>query len=142
MIDDDLDLAHRELCPDGACIGVIGSDGRCRECGAVAASSLTHARNRGLVPVAIDDPAELGAREPCPDEGCIGVIGADGRCPECGASASANAPHPRTDAAGGRHRGDDLADDFAARDLCPEGACIGLIGADGRCKICGATKAA
>ncbi len=24
---------HRRLCPDGACIGVIGPDGRCSECG-------------------------------------------------------------------------------------------------------------
>ena len=24
---------HRRLCPDGACIGVIGDDGRCRVCG-------------------------------------------------------------------------------------------------------------
>ena len=23
---------HRRLCPDGACIGVIGDDGRCKVC--------------------------------------------------------------------------------------------------------------
>jgi hypothetical protein len=23
----------RELCPDGACIGILGSDGRCKVCG-------------------------------------------------------------------------------------------------------------
>jgi len=30
---DSLDLDNRVLCPDGACIGVIGPDGRCMECG-------------------------------------------------------------------------------------------------------------
>jgi hypothetical protein len=28
----------RQLCPDGACIGVIGGDGRCTVCGAAAPS--------------------------------------------------------------------------------------------------------
>ena len=27
------DEGERELCPDDACIGLIGEDGRCRECG-------------------------------------------------------------------------------------------------------------
>ncbi len=34
--DDDerpVDLASRKLCSDGTCIGVIGPDGRCKECG-------------------------------------------------------------------------------------------------------------
>lgn len=28
-----VDFATRKLCSDGTCIGVIGSDGRCKECG-------------------------------------------------------------------------------------------------------------
>jgi len=28
-----IDWEDRQLCSDGNCIGVIGSDGRCRECG-------------------------------------------------------------------------------------------------------------
>lgn len=28
-----VDFASRKLCSDGTCIGVIGSDGRCKECG-------------------------------------------------------------------------------------------------------------
>ena len=27
------DWENRKLCSDGNCIGVIGTDGRCRECG-------------------------------------------------------------------------------------------------------------
>src|SRR5207245_3114031 len=30
---DDLDLEARQLCGDDTCIGVIGPDGRCKECG-------------------------------------------------------------------------------------------------------------
>jgi hypothetical protein len=29
----DEDWENRRLCSDGNCIGVIGADGRCRECG-------------------------------------------------------------------------------------------------------------
>ena len=28
-----IDFARRKLCSDGTCIGVIGPDGRCKECG-------------------------------------------------------------------------------------------------------------
>ncbi len=28
-----IDFSSRKLCSDGTCIGVIGSDGRCKECG-------------------------------------------------------------------------------------------------------------
>lgn len=31
--DHDDPLADRVLCPDGACIGIIGEDGACTECG-------------------------------------------------------------------------------------------------------------
>ena len=31
--DGDIDWENRTLCSDESCIGVIGSDGRCKECG-------------------------------------------------------------------------------------------------------------
>jgi len=31
--EDSFDFAKRLLCSDGSCIGVIGPDGRCKECG-------------------------------------------------------------------------------------------------------------
>lgn len=97
MTGDDLDLDERALCPDGACIGVLGDDGRCKVCGAVGDGSV----------VPIGSAAQRDA-----------VEARDERDP----SSSS------TDAAG-----DDLDD----RRLCPDGACIGLIGDDGRCKVCG-----
>ena len=94
-----------------------------------------------------DDAAlDLESRILCPDGACIGVIGADGRCKVCGRSAaiesSASAPAaPRAADAGDDAEppaaADDSSDlDLASRKLCSDGACIGVIGADGRCKIC------
>ena len=104
----DKEWEQRTLCSDESCIGVIGSDGRCKECGKPYAGEL---KQTG-VPVAadeeiqikaaapdsddtqMDDPdatdeegipdAEWGDRTLCSDESCIGVIGPDGLCKECG----------------------------------------------------------
>lgn len=106
------DWENRVLCPDEACIGVIGPDGRCKECGLVYEGELPAARTASDEPQdpaspetteADDTPqADLGAdtvddadedddeidewqrRTLCSDESCIGVIGSDGRCKECG----------------------------------------------------------
>jgi len=96
---------HRRLCPDGACIGVIGDDGRCRVCGRSASGGAKDAAPAGFVPAAEaeddDDGLEddenatasgeakaAGAFDPgrrlCPDGSCIGVIGPDGVCTVCG----------------------------------------------------------
>ena len=92
------DWDNRRLCSDGNCIGVIGPDGRCKECGKL------HSADAGGMPPATADPtpaavpgsrseapavaAEAGddweRRRLCGDENCIGVIGPDGRCKECG----------------------------------------------------------
>jgi hypothetical protein len=91
--------ADRRLCSDGNCIGVIGPDGRCKECGRPdagggAGDPLVHPA--ALLPAAVADEAEPAAepvedqaaewadRRLCSDGNCIGVIGPDGRCKECG----------------------------------------------------------
>jgi hypothetical protein len=98
----------RQLCSDGNCIGVIGPDGRCKECGKPGEMEVPPAE------LASEDPEASGAeayddseapdgtgdaeepeatddddwenRRLCPDGNCIGVIGPDGRCKECGRS--------------------------------------------------------
>jgi hypothetical protein len=92
------DWDNRRLCSDGNCIGVIGSDGRCKECG------KRDSENAGDVPPAATLAAPAAApgtrfeatvvagkadddwesRRLCGDGNCIGVIGPDGRCKECG----------------------------------------------------------
>ncbi len=103
MSHDDIDFASRQLCPDGACIGVIGANGRCKVCGRAGDPSLAvSAGGPAYDPVDADDEvdaaaaAELGEspfdddRQLCPDEGCIGVIGSDGRCKVCGRAAGSS----------------------------------------------------
>jgi hypothetical protein len=99
------DWESRRLCSDGNCIGVIGPDGRCKECGRPAdepsppaavppAAAQAPARAPQAAPApapAPAAPADGGAaaddwesRRLCSDGNCIGVIGPDGRCKECG----------------------------------------------------------
>lgn len=98
----------RRLCPDGSCIGIIDSDGRCTVCGnsdAGGAGSPAPAPSNGDAPDDMDDrddmdvePIEPGPGEPtsgfdpnrrlCGDDDCIGVIGEDNRCRLCGKPAA------------------------------------------------------
>ena len=91
---------RRQLCPDGACIGVIGDDGTCKVCGR-AAPGWGDERQRGLRDEAVvekelekakvvaqpEGPDDFDDRKLCPDGGCIGVIGDDGKCRVCGRAA-------------------------------------------------------
>ena len=143
MTEDDFEPARRELCPDGACVGLIGPDGRCKVCGTVGASAVADPRHTGMRPLGQEvDEAELdSSRELCPDGACVGVLGPDGACKVCGARAdgsrAAVAPGADTD----DPSGSDLEfDEDSARELCPDGSCVGLLGADGRCKVCGSPR--
>jgi hypothetical protein len=103
------DPKRRRLCPDGACIGLVGDNGRCKVCGAVAdqvdpsavdsgAITWDHNREREVdgeddetLPRTLGDVAHVddGAsfqpgRRLCSDGNCLGVIGADNRCSVCG----------------------------------------------------------
>jgi len=102
-------------------------------------------------------------RKLCSDPACIGVIGPDGRCKECGKSYEGEAfedspfAEPEFDSES-ESETDEIAedqaeeyeeteayddedsatdDDWANRKLCSDPACIGVIGADDRCKECG-----
>ena len=90
--------SKRRLCPDGACVGVIGSDGKCSECGrtanvepstdeSVPTESVEDAMVEGPPPTSSDDGAFDPNRRLCSEDACIGVIGDDGRCKVCGKPA-------------------------------------------------------
>ena len=87
-------------------------------------------------------------RQLCPDGGCVGVIGPDGTCKVCGRAA----PNWGDDRQRGMRDPDEAdrelekakvlaepeaPEDFEDRALCRDGGCIGVIGDDGRCKVCG-----
>jgi hypothetical protein len=96
-------------------------------------------------------------RRLCPDGACIGVLDQSGRCKVCGlntgatgaasAVSPATAPEPIDDPEDATHEEpmeaaplDDGETAFdPARRLCPDGSCTGVLGADGRCKVCGRT---
>ena len=102
-----MEWENRRLCRDEACIGIIGPDGRCNECGLPAEDEDTDTASEsaaGLVATPATDRPEDTAesrgpevsgirywqeRRLCPDGNCIGVIGPDGRCKECGRRADA-----------------------------------------------------
>jgi hypothetical protein len=116
---------QRQLCPDGACIGVIGPDGTCKACGR-AAPNWGDERKRGL----LDPPDETDDDED-EDEEDDDLAGEDEDEDEDDeddelAAASEHAVAAATPRS-----------DWTARQLCPDGACIGVIDADGRCKVCG-----
>jgi hypothetical protein len=125
----------------------------------VAPSVVSDPRVRGMSTERTegDDEPFDDERQLCPDGGCVGLIGPDGHCKVCGKEAAAPADRPAAAAVAARaaapvpapaQRQDadetaspaarhDDADDDEARQLCPDGSCIGLIGPDGRCKVCG-----
>ena len=99
----DIEWEQRTLCSDEGCIGVIGPDGRCKECGLPYEGDLQ--QDGWKKPAAVEPEAEVVSgygeddendpddavtdsewerRTLCSDESCIGVIGPDGRCKECG----------------------------------------------------------
>ena len=101
-----LEWEQRILCSDESCIGVIGPDGRCKECGLPYAGSFDAANEENVSSDFEEaDPEDEISEEPeisegydaetltdleweqrtlCSDESCIGVIGPDGICKECG----------------------------------------------------------
>jgi hypothetical protein len=102
----DVEWEQRTLCSDESCIGVIGPDGRCKECGLPYEGSFDSTKIKiDAQDFEATEPEEEIDEEPeeleesdaetssdleweqrtlCSDESCIGVIGPDGRCKECG----------------------------------------------------------
>ena len=128
----DIDWDHRDLCPDGACNGVIGSDGLCKVCGRTA-PNWGDERMRGLQ----NEPDEQDEDE---DEDELEDGGDDGGDQDDDEDA---------DDEDDEDDEDDDADEtgegegeWTERKLCDDGACVGVIGDDGKCTVCGKRSAA
>jgi hypothetical protein len=93
------DPTRRKLCPDGACVGVIGDDGVCRVCGRTEAQAAAGEE----APSALDAGGD--ASEGTPAGGGSAVDGAEGF--------------------------------DSKRRLCDDGSCVGVVGDDGACRVCG-----
>jgi hypothetical protein len=104
--------SHRRLCPDGACIGVIGSDGRCRVCGRSAGGG----DGKDEAPPAAFVSPDFQDDEDDDDQDGDGAEDAAAPVAAAGGKGAAFDPNRR---------------------LCPDGECLGVIGADGVCNVCG-----
>jgi len=103
----DIEWENRQLCNDGNCIGVIGPDGCCKACGKPYDGELPDTG----IPDSVTDQSIDVPREtsPIPDH----------------EEPSTHAP------------GEDADSEWKNRRLCSDGNCIGVIGPDGCCKVCG-----
>jgi hypothetical protein len=98
IFDENEDWEKRILCSDESCIGTIGADGRCKECGKAYQGELPQGQIvKSDQTVAVEEQASANTasteshddwdnRVLCGDESCIGTIGPDGKCRECGKS--------------------------------------------------------
>jgi hypothetical protein len=98
---------------------------------------------------------DAATRRLCPDGSCIGVLDEEGRCPVClsvaGEEATPASPGLGPEAFAGGCTTDEPGPDPegaeatafepGSRRLCPDGACIGVLGPEGRCGVCGQTEA-
>jgi hypothetical protein len=75
------------------------------------------------------------SRKLCPEGSCVGVIGNDGVCPVCGRTEAQASAGVEAQAASGVQNEDAGFD--VNRRLCDDGACVGVIGDDGACRVCG-----
>ena len=106
---EEFNLEERVLCEDDNCIGLVGSDGKCKVCGrvyegerplpdaeAAVSPTDTPADDDGNEDARSEedwenDGAEELESDPtdrvlCPDDTCVGIIGENGTCGTCGKS--------------------------------------------------------
>ena len=100
------------------------------------------------IPTETDETFDPTRRKLCPDGTCVGVIGDDGLCRVCGrteAEAEAGAPVAETgntedappfEPSAAEH-GLDPGTFDSTRRLCDDGSCVGVVGEDGVCRVCG-----
>lgn len=126
------DLDSRNPCLDDACTGVLDGQGRCGTCGRQATpeelSGLALAGPTG------PDPSSGDFDEPEGQARIVAAVDMEGGEPSAPATADAATGGSSVDPGDGA----DLDGGFdPGRRLCPDGSCIGVIGPDGRCKVCG-----
>ena len=110
-LENDDEFLHRQLCSDGACVGLLDSQRVCKECGLVDSDATADPRLRGLKHQAPEPEVPIVAQPQAPS----------------------NDETQET-----QETEQDVPEDFASRRLCPDGACIGVVGSNGLCGVCGA----
>lgn len=119
--DPDPEWERRILCSDGNCIGVIGPDGLCKECGKPYEGTEQISDH--------EDNQEEIFDPPSPHEGLIDDE-------ENFLSENPEEVNNTSDESG-TDSDSESESEWDKRILCSDGNCIGVIGPDGRCKECG-----
>lgn len=115
--DSSFEPEQRFLCVDDLCIGLVGSDSCCRICHRLNPEAKAYAASHPVAPALVataelqveaqpdaisplmldlsanseassEEGDDFAERVLCSDEACIGVLGSDGRCRECGKPAN------------------------------------------------------
>jgi hypothetical protein len=100
-----------------------------------------------------DEHGDEQERVPCLDGNCVGSMGEDGRCRLCGkagpSAAARTQGEPQAVEEPLEEEGEDLLspeededeegfhDDEPDRVLCADDSCVGSVGEDGYCRVCG-----
>ncbi len=148
------DFERRALCPDGGCVGLLDARGVCRVCGASDSGAGSGGdpdpdTDSDSDPASGSDPDSES--DPDSDSGSEGGDEGDGDGPDQdededddGEDGEEHADDSDDDSDDSDDSDDAVGDDEIAaaaadpgRELCPDGGCVGLIGDDGRCKVCG-----
>jgi len=123
----DLEWKQRILCSDESCIGVIGPDGRCKECGLPYAGPFNATNEE----TAASDFEDADSEDEISEE------------PEETVASNFEDADPEDEIGeepeeAGEHDAETPTDlDWEQRTLCSDESCIGVIGPDGLCKECG-----
>ena len=116
MADDEFNLDNRILCSDGACIGVVGEDGKCKVCGLAYDGELPEAS-----PTV---GGELVESSPLPQD-----VQRDNEVDERASGESGQT--------GASNQVSLLDNDSEERICCSDDMCVGIVGQDGTCGTCG-----
>jgi hypothetical protein len=128
----------RVLCPDDSCIGVIGPDGACKVCGRVAPNAKVAASDDADGEDDYDDEdGEDGDYEDDEDGEYDDDEDGDYEDDEDDEEADADVEPGLAATAAKPASGDD----WDNRELCPDGACTGVMVPGGKCSVCGRTAA-
>jgi hypothetical protein len=114
-VDNGIDWERRLLCSDGSCIGIIGTDGRCKECGEEFKGKL---------------PENLGIRS----KGDLKKSDGKKKDQDNLLDTESNVESQRKEVG---DKQEEIDYDWENRILCMDETCIGVVGMNGKCNTCG-----
>jgi hypothetical protein len=116
------------LCGLTGCFGIVGENGLCRKCGRESARKPAKSLFKKKANITDNQPDfqhKMPIRTLCNDGNCIGIIGENGCCNECGKEFTVDQTQETNRI---------KKTSIGTLTLCGNDKCIGVIGEDGKCK--------